>query len=124
MRWRMEENDPNEASWIRVFGSLTTAVGFALGELLLLSGRPEDLLEHLRAIHIAARATLLASDLEAYRGPIRRPGVSLSVAALGVVQAWHEETKDLNAITDAIALLEEVLEEMGIRYVPPSDAGS
>ena len=104
-----------------VLGSFTTSVGLALGEILLLTGRPEELLEHLRAIHITARATLLASDLEAYRGPIRRPGVSLSVAALGVVRAWHEETRDLNALADAIMLLEEVLEEMGVRYVPAPD---
>jgi hypothetical protein len=73
----------------------------------------------LRAIHIAARATLLSSDLEEHRGATRRPGVSLSVAALGVLRAWHEKTEDLNAVADAIALLEEVLEEMGIQYVVP-----
>ena len=61
----------------------------------------------------------MASDLRVGQGPIRRPGVSLSVAALGVLHAWHTETKDLTALGDAIALLEEVLEEMGVRYVAP-----
>ena len=115
----MEQEMRPETCSTHALSSFTTAAGFALGELLLLIGRPEELLEHLRAIHIAARATLMSSDLEVHRGVIRRPGVSLSVAALGVLHAWHTETKDLTALGDAIALLEEVLDEMGVRYIPP-----
>jgi hypothetical protein len=115
----MEEEIANGRPSALVLSSFTSAAGLALGELLLLTGRPEELLEHLRALHIAARATLMASDLEAYRGPIKRPGVSLSIAAFGVVRAWHAESKNPQALGDAIALLEEVLEEMGVRYVAP-----
>lgn len=48
-----------------VFGSFTSAVGLALGELLLFAGRPEALRECLVLIETAARGTLLASDIEA-----------------------------------------------------------
>jgi hypothetical protein len=113
----MENETRADAYSSRALSSFTCAVGLALGEILLLTGRPEELLEHLRSIHVAARATLMSSDLEAHRGVIRRPGVSLSVAALVVLHAWHEKTEDLSAVADAIALLQEVLEEMGIQYV-------
>ena len=99
--------------------SFTTSVGFALGELLLLTERPEELLEHLRAINVSAQATLMASDLEAGRRPIQRPGISLPVAALGVVSAWHREPSDRALLGEAISVMEEVLEEMGVRYTPP-----
>lgn len=115
----MENETRIEGYSSHALSSFTSAVGLALGEILLLAGRPEELLEHLRSIHIAARATIMSSDLEAHRGTIRRPGISLSVASLGVLHAWHTETRDLNALGDAIALLQEVLEEMGIQYVAP-----
>lgn len=113
----MERQSDCDGSWDRVFGSFTTAVGFALGELLLLAGRPEELLEHLRSIDITARATLMSSDTHARDGTIRREGVSLSVAALGVVRAWHAEPHDQKATGEAVALLEEVLEEIGVLRV-------
>lgn len=106
----------------RALGSFTTSAGLALGELLLLRGRPEDLLEHLRAIHIAARATIMSSDA-GQLGALRRPGVSLAVAALGVVRLWYSEPQDVLALESAMALLEEVLEEMGVRYVEPDMRG-
>jgi hypothetical protein len=52
-----------EALSRRALSSFTSAVGLALGELLLLSGKPEELLEHLQAIHIAAQGTILSSGL-------------------------------------------------------------
>jgi hypothetical protein len=52
-----------EALSRRALSSFTSAVGLALGELLLLTGRPEELLEHVRSIHIAAQGTILSSGL-------------------------------------------------------------
>jgi len=115
----MEEDTSDEVSASRALSSFTTAMGFALGELLLLTERPEELLEHLRAIHIAARATLMASDVRPCGEP-RRPGVSLSVAALAAVRAWNAQPQDGAALDDAMALLSEVLEEMGlVRMLQP-----
>lgn len=111
----MEEDTGTTRSPVAAVGSFTTAAGLLLGEVLLHLGRPDELLEHVRAVHIAARATLLASDVEARRGAIRRPGVSLSIAAFGVVGTWHEGKN----MASAMSLLEEVLEEMGVRYVVP-----
>lgn len=51
---------------------------------------------------------------------VQQPGVSLSVAALKAVQAWNEE--DSADLDDAMALLAEVLEEMGmLRMIPSVD---
>lgn len=106
----------------RALSSFTTSVGLALGELLLLTGRPEELLEHLRAIHVAARAAIMVSEAGGREIIIRTAGVSLSVAALRTVQVWNAEPQDPAALDDALALLAEVLEEMGVlRIVEPAD---
>lgn len=96
-----------------LFGSFTTAVGFALGELLLLTGKTDDLPEYLREIHVTARATTIcAAGSEPVT--ILRQGVSLSDAALRAVRAWSADQQDPADIDDAMALLSEVLEEMGV----------
>lgn len=41
--------------------------------------------------------------------------------ALRVVRAWHEETENLAAFGEAVAVLQEVLEEMGVRHAPAPD---
>jgi hypothetical protein len=97
-----------------VFGSFTSAVGLALGEVLLLADRPERLGTCLASIEATAYATLLS--VGRYGGP---RGRSLSSAALGVVQAWHEERE----LADALQVLEEALEAMGVRFVPDSFDG-
>jgi hypothetical protein len=105
-----------------VFASFTTSVGLALGELLLLAGIPEDLDRSLYSIQVCAQATLLSSELG--RGDGRHGRVSSILrAALGVVRTWHEETEDLAALGEAVAVLQEVLEAMGVRYTaqePPA----
>jgi hypothetical protein len=105
----------------RALSSFTTATGFALGELLLLTGKPDELLEHLRSIHITARATIMCAEAGGETITMGRPGVSLSVAALKAVHAWNkDDPADLN---DAMALLAEVLEEMGVlRMISPDEA--
>ena len=101
-----------------VFASFTTSVGLALGELLLLAGIPEDLDRSLYSIRVCAQATLLSSELRWRDGS--QGGVSpFPRAALGVVQTWHEETQDLAALGEAVAVLQEVLEAMGVRYTAP-----
>jgi hypothetical protein len=51
---------------------------------------------------------------------IRRPGVSLSVVAFKAVHAWNADPQDPAALDDAMALVAEVLEEMGVlRMVSP-----
>jgi hypothetical protein len=101
-----------------LFASLTSAVGLAFGELILVLGRPEDLERCLRSIGIAAQTTLLASDLEHGVGVQRPRCRSLASAALRVVRAWHEGIEDLSALGEAIALLQDVLETIEVRYVP------
>ncbi len=105
----------------RALSSFTTAVGFALGELLLLTGTPDKLLEHLGEIHVTARATLIASDTEPVI--VRRPAVSLSDAALKAVSAWNADPQDPATLDDAMALLAEVLEEVGVLRIVASDDG-
>lgn len=116
----MDASRPCDAPHELLYGSFTSAVGLALGEMLLLLGRPEDLGRCLHLLETAAYATILSSDLrwKKHMKP-RQCGTSLARAALGVVRAWHEEPKDLSAIGNAITLLGEVLEEMGGRYVAP-----
>jgi hypothetical protein len=46
-----------------VLGSITSAFGLALGELLLTLGSPEELGNCLTDIHIAAEGTMLSSYL-------------------------------------------------------------
>ena len=103
----------------RALSNFTTGAGLALGELLFLTGRPEELLEHLRSVHVCARAAIMCAETGDSKAIIRRPGLSLPDAALRVIKAWHEETQDLAALGDAIAILQEVLEEMGVRYMAP-----
>lgn len=109
----------DDAATIRAISSFTTGAGIALGELLVLTERSEDLLEHLCSIHVCAKAAIMCAETGESTASIGRPDVSLAGAALGVIKAWHEETQDLAALGDAIAVLQEVLEEMGMRYVPP-----
>jgi hypothetical protein len=68
---------------------------------------------------VCARAAIMCAETGESTARIGRHGLSLAGAALGVIRAWHEETEDLAALGDAIAVLQEVLEEMGMRYVPP-----
>jgi hypothetical protein len=89
-------------------GAPPTAVGFALGELLLLTRTPDELLEHLRNIHVTARATIICTD----PAMISTPGVSLSAAALEAVLAWNKD--DPAELGDAMDYLSKVLEEMGV----------
>lgn len=105
-----------------LFGSLTSSVGLALGELLILTGRQEELPEHLREIHITARATILCAEAGGEAVTISRPGVSLSDAALRAVRAWSADPQDPADLDDAMALLAEILEEMGmVRVVSPNE---
>jgi Iap family predicted aminopeptidase len=103
--------------------SYASAAGFALGEMLLLTGKSEELLEHLREIHITARATIMCTEAESDTVTVRRAGVSLSVAALKAVQTWNADPQDPAALDDAMALLAEILEEMGVlRVIYPDEA--
>lgn len=106
----MDETHTKRSS--RALSSFTTATGFALGEMLVLTGTPDELLEHLREIHVTARATIMCAETGDDTATIRRPGVSLSVAALKAVHAWNKD--DPADLDDAMALLSEVLEEMGV----------
>jgi hypothetical protein len=97
-----------------LFGSFTSSVGLALGELLILTGRQEELLEHLREIHVTARATIMCAEAGSEAVTISRPGVSLSDAALKAVRAWSMDPQDPADLDDAMALLADVLKEMGV----------
>jgi hypothetical protein len=97
-----------------VFGSFASAVGLALGDILLLTRRPERLGECLASIEVTVYATLLSVSAEIAGGPSAR---SLSSAALRVVREWHEKTENLADLGDAIQALQDVLELMGVRYV-------
>lgn len=99
-----------------LFGSFTGAMGLALGELLLVVGKPADLGRCLASIETAAYATLLASDLRGEEASCPR-GRSLASVALRVVRAWHERNEDLGDLEEAIRLLQEVLEAMGASCV-------
>lgn len=97
-----------------LFGSLTSAVGLALGELLLLTGKQDELPECLREIHVAARATIICAGAGSEPVTILRQGVTLSDAALRAVRAWRADPQDPADLDDAMALLSEVLVEMGV----------
>jgi hypothetical protein len=112
-------NQEDRESEGTVFGSFTSAVGLALGELLLFAGRPEELQDCLHSIEIVARATLLSAEVEKGKQG-REHLVPLVGVAYRVVEAWHEETRDLNALGEAIVDLQEVLEARGVQYTPPS----
>ena len=94
-----------------LFGSFTSAVGLALGELLLYAGGPEDLGGCMAAIERVALATLLAFDMATDRATVPR-GRSLTTAALRVVAAWKEAPEDLDLVSDSIEVLEDVLRQM------------
>lgn len=103
--------------------SFTSAVGFALGELLILTGTSDKLPEHLREIHVTARATIICAEAGKDTITMRRHGVSLSDAAFRAVAAWNADPHDPATLDDAMALLSEVLEEMGIvRMISPNEA--
>lgn len=51
-------DDPN-----LVLDSITSAFGMALGELLLVLGRPDELGRCLSDLHVAAQGTILSSEL-------------------------------------------------------------
>jgi hypothetical protein len=121
----MEGTTPDVSVNECLFPSFAHSTGFALGQMLLLMDRPQDLAGCLQAIQVAAQATLLSGDLglgELGKDHVR--GVKLASAALSVVRTWHEETRDLTALGEAVQVLQDVLDAMGVRYVPPSDAGS
>jgi hypothetical protein len=105
---------------VPLFANFTTAMGLALGELLLLSGTPDELEESIRSILLSARATLMSSELRWRDSQPSKGGKSLVSAALGVVRTWHERAEDLAALGDAIAALQDVLEKLGVRYVAPT----
>lgn len=106
----------------RLFGSFTTAIGFALGELLVLTGTSDDLPEHLREINVTARATIISSEAGSEPVTLRRQGVTLSDAALRAARAWSADPHDPADLDDTMAVLAEVLEEMGmVRMVSPSE---
>ena len=112
MEGTMEKDERGEEL---VFGSFTTAVGLALGELLLLAGKPKELAGCLAAINTAAAATLLSSDVRIEASPTSAK--SLRRAALQVVIAWHERTSfDLSDVAEAISVLKGTLEGMGVLH--------
>ncbi len=119
---RTSEGETMEKSGVStdmLFGSFTSAVGLALGEMLLLTGRPEKLGECLASIEATAYATLLSSCASPEGAPVVK---SLSSAALRVVKVWHEDFDGYDGLGKAIETLQDVLESMGIEYVPPDDA--
>jgi hypothetical protein len=105
-----------------VLGSFTSAMGLALGDLLLLTGRTDRLGECLAAIETATLGTLLASDFQ-HDGASPPRARSLTRAALGVVVAWHEQLSDLSGVAEAVSLLQDALEAMGVlhTYSPPTE---
>jgi len=101
-----------------LFGSFTSAVGLALGEMLLLTGKPGGLGECLASIEATAYATLLSSSPSSEGVPV---GKSLSSAALQVVKVWHEDFNGYDGLGKAIEALQDVLLSMGIEYIPPPE---
>ena len=98
-----------------LFGSFTSAVGLALGEMLLLTGKGERFGECLAAIETATLGTLLSSGFQSDGASAPSPR-SLTRAALRVVVTWHEDTSGLSGIAEAIAALQDVLEGMGVLH--------
>lgn len=99
-----------------LFGSFTSAVGLALGEMLLLAGKPGRLGECLASVEATAYATLLSSSPGLGGAPA---GKSLSSAALQVVKTWHEDFDGYQSFGKAVEELREALLSMGIEYIPP-----
>ena len=100
------------------YQSFANEIGFALGDLLLLSGRTEELAACIQCIQTTAYASILSADLGAQRER-SQARTNLPEVALAVVRAWHEETEDLNAVGEAIAKLQDELEAGGVWYVAP-----
>ncbi len=96
------------------FGSFTSAVGLALGELLVLTGKSDELPEYLREIHVAAQATIICAGPGGEPVTILRQGVTLSDAALRAVRAWSADPQDPADLDDCMALLSKILVEMGV----------
>jgi hypothetical protein len=94
--------------------SYASAAGFALGELLLLTGKSDELPEYLREIHVIAQATIISAEAGSEPVTIRRQGVTLSDAALRAVRAWSRDPQDSADLAVAMALLSGVLVEMGV----------
>jgi hypothetical protein len=99
-----------------LFGSFTSAVGLALGEMLVHTARPEKLRECLSQIETVAFATLVSSS------PRKRsePDGKLADASLAVVRAWHDGTLGLDEVGQTVHALQKVLEAIGIQYVAPA----
>lgn len=95
------------------------SVGFALGELLLLAGRSEDLADCIREIEATAHAAILSSGLGKERREPPGRETAVSEAALRVVRSWYEETDGLSRLGDAVATLRGVLLSEGIPSPPP-----
>ena len=117
----MTGNPTAETGHECLFPSFADSVGYALGQMLLLMNRREDLEGCLRSIQIAAQATILSAELglEGVReGQLQ--GMTLAGAALAVVCAWHKDSQDFIALGEPVYVLQEVLEAMGIRYSPPA----
>ena len=97
--------------------SFASAIGFALGELLVFTGRTDELAACLRCIHTTAYASVLSADLEASRRV--KPRKELPDAAIASVRTWHEEMQDLNVVRDAVATLQDELSAASVPYVAP-----
>jgi hypothetical protein len=94
--------------------SYASAAGFALGELLLLTEKTDELPEYLREIHVTAQATIISAEAGSELVTISRQSVTLSDAALRTVLAWSADPQDPADLDDAMALLSEILVEMGL----------
>jgi hypothetical protein len=111
----MEDDTPSGPIW----GSLARSFGFALGELLILTGLGAELPYCLSAIEATAKATVLSSRLARGEPITRRVAPFLVDAALSVVRVWHEDVDDLASLSDAIALLQDSLLSMGVEPPDP-----
>jgi len=94
--------------------SYASAAGLALGELLLLTEKTDDLPEYLREINVTAQATIILAEAGSEPVTISRQSVTLSDAALRAVRAWSADPQDPADLDDAMALLSEILVEMGV----------
>jgi len=94
--------------------SYASSAGFALGELLLLTEKTDDLPEYLREIYVTAQAAIISAGAGSEPVTIHRQGVTLADAALRAVRAWSRDPQDPADLDDAMALLSEVLVEMGV----------
>ena len=108
----MDETRPDRSAL--ALSSYASSAGFALGELLLLTGKSDELPEYLREIYVTAQATIISAEAGTEPIMIHRQGVTLSDAALRAVRAWSADPQDPAELDDAMALLSEVLVEMGL----------